>query len=165
MPHHGTSDVVPCLFTFLEHGASERGISDLHAVLTCAGVIVCTNYRINKLICIFRHVLKPMMNRSRKIKLGLTVDAAGKGTFTILRKDELISKSTLRRVATRALLQLSLLASAAVRARARASAFHALAHACVDKNLPELHETSTTAPTAMVCCWSPPKCCCSAAYL
>ena len=116
VPHHGTSDVVPCLFTFLEHGTSEGGISDLHAVLSCAGIIVCTNCRIK---CIFRHVLKSMMNRSsRKIKL--TVDTAGKGTFAILRKDELISKSTLRRVATRAPLQLSLLASAAIRARARA---------------------------------------------
>ena len=57
---------------------------------------------------------------ARKIKLGLTVDAAGKGTFATLRKDELISKTTLRRVATRAPLQLSLLASAAIRARARA---------------------------------------------
>ena len=41
------------------------------------------------------------------------------------RYSEKMSKTTLRRLATRAPLQLSLLASAAVRARARASAFHA----------------------------------------
>ena len=39
MQHH----TVPCLFIFREHRTSERGISDLHAVLSCTGVIVCTN--------------------------------------------------------------------------------------------------------------------------
>ena len=40
-PH--TSEDLPCLFIFREHGTSEGGILDLHAVLSCTGVIVCTN--------------------------------------------------------------------------------------------------------------------------
>ena len=44
MQHHTLQDL-PCLFVFREHGTSEGGISDLHAVLSCTGVVVYANCR------------------------------------------------------------------------------------------------------------------------
>ena len=141
------------MFVFREHGTSERGISDLHAVLSCTGIIVCTNWRIDKSsqLTIHRHITYIFFCHARTasrplhtvhVQYSSDEQCEGLGTW---RLDLHACMHNLNLI--------MLLHKASMHIKN------------LKQLIPELHETSTIAPTAMVCCRSPPKCCCSAAYL